>query len=272
MNNTLKMTLFWLAAIIITLSAAIYQRKTGPTHPKKISFISENVQYDIKLVRSHGGITDCPLEFIIEDETITGILKYRRYPTNDNWQSMKLIREGDLLKGSLPHQPPAGKIEYLVKFKKNNQVLNETEASHVVIRFKGAVPNIILIPHVLLMFFAMLISNLAGILAISKHKKMVLYMNITLVLIIIGGMILGPLMQLYAFGELWTGFPNGKDYTDNKTLIALIFWIIAFATNRKKQNRITILIAALVMLAIYLVPHSMGGSELNYDSGTITTG
>ena len=40
-------------------------------------------------------------------------------------------------------------------------------------------------------------------------------------------MILGPLTQYYAFGALWTGFPFGIDLTDNKTLIALIGWIIA---------------------------------------------
>ena len=79
-------------------------------------------------------------------------------------------------------------------------------------------------------------------------------------------------MQLYAFGELWTGIPFGKDFTDNKTLIALIFWIIAFVANRKKQRPAWIIIAAIVMLLVYLIPHSMGGSEFNYETGEIVTG
>jgi len=38
---------------------------------------------------------------------------------------------------------------------------------------------------------------------------------------------LGPLVQLNAFGDLWTGWPFGGDWTDNKTLFAFIFWVIA---------------------------------------------
>lgn len=272
MNNILKMTFFWLLAVFITLSAAIYQRMTGPTHPKKTHFNVDTKQYQVKLIRSHGGDENCSLEFEINDTLITGFIAYKRYPTNDEWVKLELIRDGSFLKGELPYQLPAGKLEYKIAFYKNEQLLNNTDESHVIIRFKGAVPDIVLIPHVFLMFFAMLISNLAGILAIAKHNKMVLYTNITLILIVVGGMILGPIMQRYAFGELWTGIPFGKDYTDNKTLIALIFWIIAFIANRKKQNRTAIIIATIVMLAIYMVPHSMGGSELNYESGTITTG
>ena len=118
----------------------------------------------------------------------------------------------------------------------------------------------------------MLLSNLVGILAIAKHKKMAFYTNLTFIVLLVGGMIYGPLMQLYAFGELWTGFPKGMDLTDNKTLIAFIFWIIAVVMNRKQQRPVWIIVASIVMLAIYLIPHSALGSELNYESGTVITG
>ncbi len=49
-------------------------------------------------------------------------------------------------------------------------------------------------------------------------------------------MILGPIVQKYAFGELWTGIPFGWDLTDNKTLIAFLFWILAVIMNRKKER------------------------------------
>jgi hypothetical protein len=42
-------------------------------------------------------------------------------------------------------------------------------------------------------------------------------------------MILGPVVQYYAFGEFWTGVPFGWDLTDNKTLVAVIFWALAVA-------------------------------------------
>jgi hypothetical protein len=85
-------------------------------------------------------------------------------------------------------------------------------------------------------------------------------------------MILGPIMQKYAFGEFWTGIPFGWDLTDNKTLIALIFWIIAVVMNRKKERPLYTILAAAVLLVIFSIPHSVLGSELDYSSGKVTQG
>ena len=86
----------------------------------------------------------------------------------------------------------------------------------------------------------------------------------TFFLLLIGGMILGPVIQYYAFGQFWTGIPFGWDLTDNKTLIAFIAWAVAVAGNRNKYRPHLTLIACIVTLIIYLIPHSMFGSELDY--------
>ena len=49
------------------------------------------------------------------------------------------------------------------------------------IRCKGDVPATILIPHVLLMFLAMLLGNLAGIMAFFKYPSFKKYTTITLI-------------------------------------------------------------------------------------------
>ena len=85
-------------------------------------------------------------------------------------------------------------------------------------------------------------------------------------------MILGPVVQLYAFGDLWTGIPFGWDLTDNKTLIAFLFWVLAVAMNWKKSRPAYTVIAAVVLLLIYSIPHSMFGSQLDYNTGTVTQG
>jgi hypothetical protein len=78
-------------------------------------------------------------------------------------------------------------------------------------------------------------------------------------------MVFGPIMQEYAFGAFWTGWPFGHDLTDNKTLVALIFWIIAYFKLRKDStNRTWPIIAAVVMLAVFFIPHSVLGSEIDY--------
>jgi len=66
--------------------------------------------------------------------------------------------------------------------------------------------------------------------------------------------------------------PFGWDLTDNKTLIALAFWVLAVVMNRKKERPMYVAIAAIVLLLVYSIPHSLFGSQLNYSSGSVTQG
>ncbi len=269
----MKKTIFyWFLAIIITLSAAFYQRTTGPTYEKKIDLSFNGNDYEIELLRSHSSNKPCPVSVNIKDDKLVGKVWYKRYPSIDEITEIIMIREGDNLISELPNQPPAGKLEYVVKLydlKSGNEILN---SGPVVVRFKGDVPASVLTPHIFFMFFAMLISNLTGLLALGKREKYKFYGIITLVLLTLGGMILGPIVQNYAFGEFWTGVPFGWDLTDNKTLIAFIFWIIAVVGNWKKDRPYLSILAALVMLIIFSIPHSTFGSELDYSTGTIGQG
>ena len=96
----------------------------------------------------------------------------------------------------------------------------------------------------------------------SNPRKLALW---TTGFLIAGGMILGPLVQKFAFGKFWTGFPLGSDLTDNKTLIAVIAWIVAIIAGRGgKPARGWVLAAVIILLAVYFIPHSLFGSELDY--------
>ncbi|MCK4630879.1 MAG: hypothetical protein KAT40_05515, partial [Bacteroidales bacterium] len=65
MTKTPDTKLYWLLAFIITIAAAYYQRKTGPTYAKEINITLDDKRYDIKLPRSHGGDETCPVELEI---------------------------------------------------------------------------------------------------------------------------------------------------------------------------------------------------------------
>jgi hypothetical protein len=118
----------------------------------------------------------------------------------------------------------------------------------------------------------MLFSNLSGLLAAFRIPSYRKYTFLTFGFLFVGGMILGPVVQLYAFGDLWTGVPFGWDLTDNKTLIAFLFWVPAVVMNLKKQRPVYTLIASIVLLLVYSIPHSMFGSHLDYNTGTVTQG
>jgi len=266
-----KKILFWILAIVITLAASKYQRMTGPTYPKKYTLAIEENEKSFTLPRSHGGDTDCPVELAVP-ESVDAYILYRRYPSTDPFDTLTMIRQNDTLLAALPHQPPAGKLEYHLELFVNGVKQDLGDRENVIIRFKGAVPLWALIPHILLMFLAMLWSNASALFAAAKIASYRRHMSITILLFLVGGFVFGPVVQYYAFGDFWTGWPNGKDLTDNKVLISVLAWGLAWILNRKKERRWAVIAAALVLLAIYMIPHSMNGSELDYSSGEVVTG
>jgi len=285
----MKTFFFWFLALLITLSAAIYQRATGPTYPQKTTIQVNGTVYKQKLVRSLGLDEDAEVKLRISDTTARAKIYFRRYLSKDEFQSADFQFRSTPVKSfvmnkifhvtkdegffvNVPQQPAAGKIEYYVEITDQSGVKNYLKESPVVIRFKGGVPGYILIPHVLFMFIAMLFSNFSGILAIFKVPSFRKYTIWTFGCLLVGGMILGPLVQLYAFGDLWTGVPFGWDLTDNKTLIAFLFWILALVMNRKKERPMYTILASVILLLIYSIPHSMFGSQLDYNTGTVTQG
>lgn len=281
--------IYWLIAIIITLTAAIYQRTTGPTYHKKFDIEVNGKTYNLDLVRSIEIGSEDPFKLDIDDTSITARLYYKNYLTDDDYTTVDFtyknkpfdsflmnkvfgITEEKGWFADIPDLPAAGKVQYYFDVTDNNGTKTYLKDEPIVVRFKGAVPTYILAPHIFFMFFAMLLGNLAGIMAVFKHNRYKFYTNVTIIAFFIGGMILGPMVQLYAFGEAWAGIPFAWDLTDNKTLVAFIFWILAFAMNRNKERPVYTVVAAVVMLLVYSIPHSMYGSTLDPETGEIIQG
>lgn len=285
----MKKIILWSLAFIITIGAAYYQRTTGPTYPKRIPLIVNDSLNNIKLVRSLDLGERPEVKLKIYDTSVKASLWYKRFKTDEEYQVVpfsyrvypvnsflmnkvfKIYEEKGFF-AAVPPQPPAGKLQYYIELTDSNGTRYLMKETPVVIRFKGSVPGYVLLPHILLMFLAMLFSTAAGLMSVVRYPSYKKYAVWTLVLFIAGGMILGPIVQKFAFGDLWTGVPFGWDLTDNKTLIALLFWILAVIMNRKKENPFYTALAAFVLLLVYSIPHSMFGSELDYSSGQVTQG
>ena len=272
MSQKTKGIILWIVAIIFTLGIAVYQRTTGPTYPASgvIEFNNHKINY--KLLRSAN--SDAPATITLDDipQGIEAVLQYRRFKTDDPLKQVDFMRQETDLIALLPAEPPAGKLEYTV-FLLSGDEKEAITIAPTVIRFKGPVPAYILIPHVLFMFLAMLFSSRTGIEALAKGPRIKSYSFYTLIFLFFGGMLLGPIVQKFAFGEYWTGWPFGADLTDNKTAFAFLGWLVAYLSIRKdSKNRYWAIIAAVILLAVYLIPHSMFGSELDYEKGTIETG
>lgn len=272
MKSSTKSVLLWILAFILMLASATYQRLTGPTHPKRGKIEIEGQTIKFRLLRSQENHENAKIAIKVADTSIHGIYKFKRLGVNEDWDGGILQLQGDELVGFLPKQPAAGKLEYMVTLVKNGRSYPLT-SEPVIIRFKGKVPAYILIPHIFFMFFGMMFSLRTGLEALFKRQNTYRLALTTLIFLSVGGLFLGPLVQKFAFGAFWTGWPFGHDLTDNKTLAAVIFWIIAVIKLRKEpENKLWPILAAGITLLVYLIPHSMFGSELDYASGEVKTG
>jgi len=265
----------WSIAILLTVLASIYQKLVGPTHPNWMKTELNGEDYSYKLRRSNDGEYLALIKIEIADENISGKVHYKHYPIIDGekYATIEFKRDSTFLYAELPHQSAAGKLMYYLEFETENGSVFEKKEGPIVLRYRDSVPGWVLVPHIFFMFFAMMLSNLAGLKAFVKsdgYKKVGKY---ALIALVVGGFVFGPLMQKYAFGEYWTGIPFGFDLTDNKTLIAFMAWAFAIWHGSKKENsRKAFIFAAITTLAVYLIPHSVLGSELNRESGQVVTG
>ena len=269
----MKKTLLWILAVLIMFSAVIYQRMTGPTYPYRGTIEAEGESFKYRLVRSQE--TTGMARVALPDPngaSLDAQLHYKRFKTNDTLAVEPFVKEGDEWAAYLPIQPAAGKMEYFVEALVDGRSVRIPAQGEedIVLRYKDPVPGWILWPHVFLMFFSVLFGMRAGLSALFDPSDMRKFAFVALIGMTLGGMIFGPFVQKFAFGEYWTGFPFGGDLTDNKMLIMWVAWLIAAAaigTKAKKKetvSRAVVLVAAVVMTIVYLIPHSMRGSELDY--------
>lgn len=256
----------WPLAVLVTLGSAYYQRATGPSYPVRVSEDWQGAKIRARLTRNHPGAGDQKIEIRGVPNGAEGTLIWRRYPTSDPFTYQEMRREDDRLTGLLPHQPPAGKLEYRIELRGEAATLPLPRTGSVITRFRGDVPPAVLVPHILVMFVAMLLSNRVGLGAAFGQRGLLGMTRWTLGLLIVGGLVFGPIVQKLAFGSYWTGVPFGWDLTDNKTLISVIVWTVAlWAQAKGRESRTWPIVAAMITLIVFMIPHSLLGSELKYE-------
>lgn len=279
----LMSTLLWILAAILTLACFAYQDTTGPTYPLEGSFETAKGPVHFKFLRSETIGTD--LKIMLLDPVpagVSGYTQYRRYQSNDDWStvpfqpgSFEFARRGrtESVSGlgvTLPSLAErAGKYEFMVFIDDGaGAPVSVTGDKPIFARYKADVPIAVLTVHILVIFGSMTLAIRTVFEALIDGKfKWMLWA--TIISLLLGGFVLGPLVQWYAFGVWWSGVPYGYDWTDNKVLVELIFWLLALFFNRgARRSRWPIYLAGVVTLFVYFIPHSIFGSEYNYKTGT----
>ncbi|MEW6013469.1 MAG: hypothetical protein AB1602_08740 [Elusimicrobiota bacterium] len=266
----LKKIFIWSVSFLIAGTIAIFQRATGPTYPVKGKCFFEDKSIKYKFPRSCTvGFDDCVGK--IYKPGLKGYVLYKRLGVEENYKKIEFVSdEGVSIFKLETNFPKAGKIEY------DAYVLSEGKEfkinkDKVILRFKGYVPASILAAHIIFMFLFMIFSvylffenNFS-----NGINKKIFYLNYFF--LIIGGFVLGPIVQYYAFDILWSGFPFGYDLTDNKVLLIFIAWTaVLFKIIKSKDYKKWLNLAFVFTIAVYLVPHSLLGSEYDYSAGKLT--
>ncbi len=268
--------ILWIVAVFLTVCLAVFQRVTGPTYPVSGHAFFGGKEIPFRLERTHAGSSDAPVVLLVSDTTIRGTVEWRRNDTGDPWAQITMTRSGDSLIAALPRQPLAGKLQYRVVLSTGSVDGYVPSTEGVVIRFRGDVPPAILYLHILLMFGGMLLSARAGLEFFAPKPSYRLLTWGAVLFLAVGGIVLGPAVQKFAFDAYWTGWPFGTDLTDNKTALALAAWVLAaLMLNRSRKPQRWVLGASIVTFLVFVIPHSLLGSSHDYreqDRQTTTSG
>jgi hypothetical protein len=145
----------WILAVMITVTAAVYQRQVGPTRPLRGLAVVEGQAFRYRFERSHSGPASYQVEVPssvptlgemlrgkrsaqggpVLDPGIRGILMQRRYNTADPWTFTAMRRDGGRLVGEVPVQPPGGKVAYRVHlFRAEGAAPNESASGDWALR------------------------------------------------------------------------------------------------------------------------------------------
>lgn len=300
-----RIIIMWLVTLLFTFAFLVWQKISGPTYEVKVDSEVGGVLVHGELLRTHSITGDMPVRLNAGDRTlgnpgVRGTVIWRRYPTDDAWERKPMTYENGQLQTTLPAQPMAGKVEYMVEIQSDAELRHAAYTGSItsgevqifppqakgpaVARFKGDVPGLVLGFHVVCMILGMFFSTGAGLEALTRGRNLLTLSRLAFGFLLVGGLILGPLVQKYAFDAFWTGWPLGQDWTDNKLAVGALVWLVTMllaaravkpdaATEPKKAlpyspaARWAAVVSMLVILVIYGIPHSIHGSTFDYDTG-----
>jgi len=201
----------------------------------------------------------------------------------NRYQSLAMIPDStpDTYAAMMPAMERGTIIYYYIDVRDNNGMplarLPESGDRPIKLKYEGGVPSYIVIPHIFLMFIAVFLASLALIDSVGviygkeRLRPMALNFLWAALAVFFGGYPFGWAMNYFAFGMIWEGIPFGWDFTDNKTQIVLLYLLFLNLSTlgTLSKNRLGTdnfrgkslgwlgLLGFILVLAIYIVPHSI---------------
>ncbi|GEM_PF-3587324 len=179
--------------------------------------------------------------------------------------------KGSFFQAKLPFLGPGKGIRYhfLLAAPKGGH-LRFPEKGDFQVTCKGGVSHALLLAHIGAMFLGLVFLVLVAFRCLVYLKKGASLLSATRMVkwatffIFLGGVPLGMLVERKVFGTWWEGWPFGRDVTDTKTGLILLWWILlsflAPDPERASQKKArtwawAVLVCLVLTVALYVVPH-----------------
>lgn len=184
---------------------------------------------------------DTPVEAEIDvSEDVTDVRLFLYYQAGEELREavvqMRLL-DANRYFTSIPSQPRGTLVEYYIEARADKDLVVRVPAkdrkSGFSFYYKGTANRALLITHVVLMFLALIILLLSGWLALRalRDRRIVLHIPrlafLGAAVFFVSSFPLGMVVAYHTYGKLWTGFPLGSDFTDNKSLAIVLYWAAA---------------------------------------------
>ncbi len=179
--------------------------------------------------------------------------------------------KGSFFQAKLPFLGPGKGIRYhFLLAARDGGHLRFPEKGEFEVTCKGGVGHALLLAHIGAMFLGLVFLVLVAFRCLVYLKKGASLLSATRMVkwatffIFLGGLPLGMLVERKVFGTWWEGWPFGRDVTDTKTGLILLWWILLSflapdpekASGKKARTWAWAVLVCLVLtVALYAVPH-----------------
>lgn len=256
----------------------------GPREVKKVERLETRLTHEAK--KEHVGKGDALIEAKVESTARLpqGAVKLN-YKIGERWFSFPM-REGTekgIYQAEIPHQKKGTVVSYFIevttvtgdKITLPERALEGDEKNYYHLVFKGRVPSALKGVHIGLMLGGLVLILISGGLAYRFIKRGgditgCLYTAFTgAILLFLGGFPIGVINEKLTYGTFWEGWPLGRDVTDTKTEVLLLYWILALLPMKNtifkkigarnwisdKTFAYLVIIGAILTIMFYLIPH-----------------
>jgi len=261
-------------ALLLTIILLVVARWTSTRRPEEFAIKANGIDFVHKTVTESFG--DPPVIKLIASsiKNIRAVVNYTETKSG-SYKKMEMAWTDYGFITDLPALEMGHKWFYHIDIIQDNAKIAEFPPNgDQFIKFKGHVSPLVLIPHIFFMFAVIFFGLLTVFTAIdfSRGKgdsiRSARFLLLTLISAFLGCFLFGIAVTYQTFGESWGGWPIGRDWTDTKTEILFLFWLITFILAGKglsggkmnispKTYATMTVVSFIVTFITFLIPHSI---------------